>query len=164
LSRSPRYRQGSTELVPDAVASLGKAPFDIEMRASDSAGATFQAPLIRDTDTILIQLVYVGGADIKAGLIGAFFDAHLVIDEAQVRLFIHAKTVEKELVFDLGSHLTALQPSHSSLKSFMRDIFFRTLLQMAPCFCFLVTPLTVSISRAAWLASSGSVVNNSLCS
>ena len=85
----------------DPVTSRGKAPLDVEVGASDAAGAAFQASFISHADMVLIQLVHVCRAKIEAGLLGALVPAHRAVPNPQVGLLIHAEPVQKELVFHL---------------------------------------------------------------
>ncbi len=52
------------ELMPHAVSASGKAPFDIEVWTSDTAGSAFEAAFVADADAVFFQFIDVGGADI----------------------------------------------------------------------------------------------------
>ena len=68
--------------MPNPVSALRKAPFDIEMRTSDTAGTALEATFVGNADPVTVQLVDIGGAYVEAGLVGAFFKAKGVVDNA----------------------------------------------------------------------------------
>ena len=68
----------------DAVSPPRKPPLDVEMWASDAAGAAFQASFVSYTDAVFFKLIHVGRADVEAGLIRTFLQTQGAIDDAQV--------------------------------------------------------------------------------
>jgi hypothetical protein len=83
------------EPVTDSVATLGKTPLDIQMRAGDPAGAAFQTAFVINTYVIPFQSVDICRAEIKAGLILALFGTFLSVDYAEMAFFIHLKTIKE---------------------------------------------------------------------
>jgi hypothetical protein len=77
----------------DSVTAPGKTPLNIEIRAGDAAGATFQTPLVVYTDAVLLQSVNISWAEIKAGLLLAISQALLAVNNAKMAFFIYLKTV-----------------------------------------------------------------------
>jgi len=63
--------------------------------AGEPAGTAFEASLVIYADAVLFQLINIGGAEIEAGLIPAFFHAYLAVHQPQVRFLIHVKSVQK---------------------------------------------------------------------
>ena len=56
------------KLVANSIASQGKTPLDVQMRAGNPAGATFQASFVIYAYAVLLQSVNICRAEIKAGL------------------------------------------------------------------------------------------------
>jgi len=79
----------SPELVADAMAPLGEAPLDVQVGASDAAGAALQAPLIGHADAIFLKPIHIGGAEVEAGLLLAPLHAHGPVSDPQMGLLIH---------------------------------------------------------------------------
>lgn len=152
------------ELMPDTEPSGGKAPVDIQVWTPDAAGAAFQTSFVADTDPVVFELVDISRTDIQAGLIPAICHADLTVDNFKMRRFINIETIKKKFVFYGGWHQTLLKASQQRRSKPGREWFFLKLRQIILCFSFFDTPFTVSISRAAKLKASGSVVKISLCS
>src|SRR3974377_284748 len=121
----------------DAVASRGKAPLDVEMGASDAAGAAFQAPFIGHADMVFLQLVHVCRTKIKTGLVGTAVPAHRAVPNPQGGILVHAETVQEPLVLHLFLHLTLSPPSQKTRRSRPREICRRRRSQRSFCFFFL---------------------------
>lgn len=136
-------------------------PFNVEVGTPDATRTALQASFVGDGDRIMFESVHVGRAEVEAGLVFARFPAQCLLPDTNVGFPIYAETIEKKLVFDLCRHLTLLQPSHMIRAIFDRGISSRILFQIIPCFSFLGTPSTVSISRAAKLFNPGKVVKSS---
>jgi hypothetical protein len=77
----------------DAVAAGGKSPVDVEMGASDPAGATLQAAFIVYADSVFLQSVNIGRANIKTGLLFTVINADRTVDDFQMRGFMYIKPV-----------------------------------------------------------------------
>ena len=77
----------------NAVATLGKTPFNIQFSAADAAGAAFQTALIIDRDIILLYSIDISRTQIETCLVAAFFYTFLVVYDAQMAYLIHLKTV-----------------------------------------------------------------------
>ena len=90
--------------MPDAEPSGGKAPVDIQVRASDSAGAAFETSFIVDTDPVVFEFVNIGRTNIQAGLLPAIFHTDLGVDNSKMRRFIHVESVQKKFICYGGSH------------------------------------------------------------
>ena len=67
--------------MPDAETSGGKTPIDVQM-----------------------WLINIGRTDIQAGLLPAVFHTDLAVDNSKMRRFIHVESIQKEFVFNSGSH------------------------------------------------------------
>ena len=89
----------SSEFIPDAVSAGGESPVNVEVGATDSAGAAFQAAFIVDADPVMFQPVHIGRANVKAGLLLAVINTNRAVYNVQMRGFIHIKAVQKEFVF-----------------------------------------------------------------
>jgi hypothetical protein len=61
-----------SELVADAEAAFGKAPFNIQIRAADTARAAFEAAFMVTGNAVAFQPVNIGRTKIEAGLVFAF--------------------------------------------------------------------------------------------
>jgi len=79
----------------DAVAAFGEFPFDIQVRASDTAGTAFQTAFMVNCDAVAFLTVDVGRAKIEARLFFAFILADFTINYLKMAFLIHFKTVEK---------------------------------------------------------------------
>ena len=90
--------------MPDAETSGGKTPIDIQMWACDTAGAAFKTSFVIDTDPVTFELIDIGRTDIQAGLLPAVFHTDLAVDNSKMRRFIHVESIQKEFVFNSGSH------------------------------------------------------------
>jgi hypothetical protein len=90
--------------MPDAETSGGKTPVDIQMRASDAAGAAFETSFVVNTDPITFELINIGRTDIQAGLLPAVFHTDLSVDNLKMRRFIYVESIQKKFVFNSGSH------------------------------------------------------------
>jgi hypothetical protein len=90
--------------MPYAETSGGKTPVDIQMWASDAAGAAFETSFVVNTDPIMFELINIGRTDIQAGLLPAVFHTDLSVDNLKMRRFIHVESIQKKFVFNSGSH------------------------------------------------------------
>jgi hypothetical protein len=93
LSCYQPYSEALTELVADAVATLGEAPLYVQMGAGDTAGATFQASLVIDADVVLLQPIYICRTQIKAGLLQALLHTFPAVYYFKVAFLVHLETV-----------------------------------------------------------------------
>jgi hypothetical protein len=82
-----------SKLMAYPVTPFGEPPFYVEMGASDSAGATFQATFVSHGDTVLLQPVDICRTKIETGLIETLIPAHSTINNPQMRVLIHPETV-----------------------------------------------------------------------
>ncbi len=143
----------------DAVSPGRESPEDVEMGAGYTAGAAFEAAFIGDNDAIFLDTVDIGRTEIEAGLIFAFARTDPRVDNADMGLFIDAKPVEKEFVFDAPAHFTLRKPAHMIRINRVKEILPRIVLHRAFCFPFFEIPFTVRISLAAWPVRPGKRVN-----
>ena len=90
--------------MPDAETSGGKTPIDVQMWASDAAGAAFETSFVVDTDPVTFELINIGRTDIQAGLLPAVFHTDLFVDNLKMRRFIYVESIQKKFVFNSGSH------------------------------------------------------------
>jgi len=59
-----RFLRTLPEFMTDSEPSGGKAPVDIQMWASDAAGAAFETSFVVDTDPVMFEFVNIGRTDI----------------------------------------------------------------------------------------------------
>lgn len=154
----------STELVLDPVTSFWKAPLDIQVGTTDSAGTAFKASFVGHMNAVLFQPVDIGRTNIQAGGLPAFSETNRRIDDSDMGFIINPESIQIQLVFypDVH-HLRLLHASHISRSNLKRDIFPLNRFRMILCFVLFETPLTVSISLAAKPIKAGKVVKISVC-
>jgi hypothetical protein len=147
----------------DAAATGRKSPLNIEVRTGDPTGPTFQTPFIGHGNAVFFKSVHIGRTDIEARLIATLFHTYGALDNPKVWLFVHPKTIQEKFIFDIDRHFTLRHPLRARPRSLPNENRFRISRQMDFCLSFFGTPSTVSISRAAKLATCGRDVTSSGC-
>lgn len=103
-----------SEFMPYTESASGESPVDIQVWAPNATGTAFQTSLVAYTDSIVLEFIYIGRADVQTRLFFAIFHTNLTIDNPKMRCFIHVETIKKKFVFYCSRHQTLLNASQQS--------------------------------------------------